>query len=49
MIELLKAGGLPGVVGMVGWWLGRGGGITLTVRLSDEDRRILRRAAGETP
>lgn len=42
--QLLAGGGLPAVLAALGWWLGRGG-LVLTVRLHDDDRRLLDRSA----
>jgi hypothetical protein len=54
LLDLFRSGGLPAVIGGLGWWLGRGGGIPVTmtvspgapvpvvVQLADEDRRLLR-------
>lgn len=49
VVDLLKGGGLPGVLALVAWWArGQlGAGIPVVVRLSDDDRRLLRSAAGE--
>lgn len=42
--QLLAGGGLPAVLAALGWWLGRGG-LVLTVRLHEDDRRLLDRSA----
>lgn len=42
--QLLAGGGLPAVLAALGWWLGRGG-LVLTVRLHDDDRRLFDRSA----
>jgi hypothetical protein len=44
LVELLKGGGLPAVVGIVAWF-GRGAlaqGVPVVIRLADEDRALLR-------
>lgn len=43
LVELLKGGGLPAVLAAIAWWLGRTAhqGLMLTVRLHDDDRRLL--------
>lgn len=46
LVELVKGAGLPGVLAMLGWWL-RGitqQGLSLTIRLADDDRDMLRDA-----
>ena len=44
LIELLKAGGLPAVLGFTGWLFGRGG-LPVTIQLSEADRKLLERLA----
>lgn len=46
LLELLRAGGLPAVLGFVGWMFSRGG-IPVVLRLSDEDRKLLEELAEE--
>ena len=41
--QLLAGGGLPAVLAALGWWVGRGG-LVLTVRLHDDDRKLVERA-----
>lgn len=41
LVSLLQIGGLPAVVGALAFVLGRGG-LSITVRLSDDDRTLLR-------
>lgn len=48
LLDLIRGGGLPAVLAVVGWWVGRGGGVKVTVELSEVDRRLLRRVAGDT-
>lgn len=42
LIELIKGGGLPTVLALLGW-LASKGGIPVVIRLSDEDRRAIRK------
>lgn len=42
MMELVKAGGLPAVLGFLGWMFGKGG-IPVTIQLSETDRKLLER------
>ena len=44
LFEAVRAGGLPSVLALMGWTLGRGG-IPITVQLSAEDRDLLKRIA----
>lgn len=43
-LEVIRAGGLPAVLGMGGYFLSRGG-VPVVVRVSDEDRKLLERLA----
>lgn len=45
LLAVLQGGGLPAVLALAAWWV-RGAlasGVPVTVRLSDEDRTLLRR------
>lgn len=42
LTHILSGSGLPAVLAALGYWLGRNG-ITITIRLSDDDRALLRR------
>jgi len=46
VLEGLRVGGLPGVLALTGWMVGRGG-IPVTLQLSDKDRELLQRLADE--
>lgn len=41
LVSVLDAGGLPAVLAVTGWMLGRGG-IPVTLQLSADDRNLLR-------
>jgi hypothetical protein len=41
--DLLSGGGLPAVLALLGWLAGRWGGVPVVLRMSDEDRRLLKR------
>lgn len=41
LIEMVKAGGLPAVLGVIGWLFGRGG-LPVTIQLTDNDRNLIR-------
>lgn len=44
LVELLKAGGLPAVLGITGWLFGKGG-LPVTIQLSEPDRKLLEKLA----
>lgn len=45
-LELLKAGGLPAVLGFTGWLFGRGG-LPVTIQLSETDRKLIEKLADD--
>jgi hypothetical protein len=47
-LELVRAGGLPAVLGFIGWMLGRGG-VPVTIQLSTVDRELIRRLVKSKP
>lgn len=48
LVDLIQGGGLPAVLALFGWLAGRGG-VPVVIRLSDEDRRLLRRLRPQPP
>jgi hypothetical protein len=45
LLGLMQAGGLPAVLAGLGWLLGRGGGVPVTIQLHGDDRELLKRIA----
>lgn len=46
LVDLVSGGGLPAILALLGWAVGRWGGVPVVLRLHDDDRRLLRRSLG---